>query len=84
MKEQNLYYYCPDCGQSWQDAYEKEYGRCDSECPVCEKPYTPFESSADYYVQIAKDYLGSACRDNTRQQLIHMGKKIDTGKWEDS
>jgi hypothetical protein len=36
----------------------------------------------DEYIRIAYDHLGSAIRDNTREEKIEMGKKIENGTWE--
>lgn len=36
----------------------------------------------EYYIKQAWDHLGSAIRDNTRDQRIFMGKKIDNGTWD--
>jgi hypothetical protein len=36
----------------------------------------------DDYIKIAYDHLGSAIRDNSREEKIEMGKKIENGTWE--
>lgn len=38
----------------------------------------------DYYIQLAIDYLGTAIRDNTRNQKIIIGKMIDNGTWDEN
>lgn len=46
MSKKN-YYYCKKCNESWDEKHEKEYGACDSECPECESPHTPFDKKTD-------------------------------------
>jgi hypothetical protein len=31
-----LSYCCPECGASWSEDFDPEYGECNSECPHCE------------------------------------------------
>jgi len=35
------YYRCEKCNQEWDDVCDS---MCDDECPVCGKPYTPYNS----------------------------------------
>jgi hypothetical protein len=35
------------------------------------------------YIRIAREHLGTAVRDNSREDLIEFGKQIDSGEWED-
>lgn len=37
------------------------------------------ELNDDYYVNLAKDYLGNAIRDNTKKEKIEIGKSIEDG-----
>ena len=39
-------------------------------------------SDEEYYIALAKNELGSAVRDNSRDQLIEIGKLIELGEWE--
>lgn len=34
----------------------------------------------DYYVQLAKDYYGYAVQDNSKEELIYIGRLIDSGE----
>jgi hypothetical protein len=36
-----------------------------------------------YYVDLAKDHLGSAVRDNSRAELLTIGQMIDNGEWDE-
>lgn len=39
------YYFCPDCNEEWVDEWDF---MCDSNCPKCEKTYTPFNTKKDW------------------------------------
>lgn len=36
-----------------------------------------------YYIDLAKDYLGAAIRDNSRAELLTIGQMIDNGEWDE-
>ena len=36
----------------------------------------------EYYIDLARDHLGQAVRDNTRGELVTIGQLIDSGEWD--
>ena len=41
------------------------------------------EAREEYYIKCAYDHIGSGIRDNSRDDKIYFGKKIDNGTWKD-
>lgn len=52
---------------------------------IYQAPYSDqMQVRDDAYVKIAQDHLGAACRDNSRSELIDIGKRIDNGTWDET
>lgn len=52
----NLYYFCPVCNDAFIEAYESEYGECDSECK-CGKTYSPFLNKKEWLLAQKENIL---------------------------
>ena len=40
---------------------------------------SPQEAEEEYYIKQTRDYYGAAVRDNSRSELISIGKDVDQG-----